>query len=73
MAGLAHGRKVGKILATTDRMTTERNGKSSSWAAAISQLPGYPRDTLPQPTVPQAAPARTVTPMKADDESEEAR
>jgi hypothetical protein len=54
-------------------MTTERTGRSSSWAAAISQLPGYPRDTLPQPTVPQAAPARTVTPMKADDESEEAR
>jgi hypothetical protein len=53
-------------------MTTERNGKSSSWAAAISQLPGYPREMLPPPTVPPA-PARTVTPMKAEDENEEAR
>lgn len=52
-------------------MTTEKS-RSSSWEAAISQLPGYPREAIPQPAVPQA-PARTVTPMKADDETEEGR
>jgi hypothetical protein len=53
-------------------MSNEKTGKPSSWSAALAQLPGYPREELPTPAVPAApAPARTVTPMKGDDEGEE--
>ena len=47
--------------------TTAR--RPSSWSAALSQLPGYPREAAapPVPTVPSET-ARTVTPMKSADD-----
>jgi hypothetical protein len=43
--------------------------RASSWSAALSQLPGYPREAAapPVPAVPSET-ARTVTPMKSADD-----
>jgi hypothetical protein len=43
--------------------------RPSSWSAALSQLPGYPREAAapPVPAVPSET-ARTVTPMKSADD-----
>ena len=43
------------------------NEKLSSWLAAISQLPGFPEAEKPK-LPPPAAPARTVSPVTAEDE-----
>ena len=41
--------------------------RSSSWSAALSQLPGFPREE--KPPLPEASEtARTVTPMKSPDD-----
>jgi len=41
--------------------------RPSSWSAALSQLPGFPREE--RPPVPAASEtARTVTPMKSADD-----
>jgi hypothetical protein len=43
--------------------------RRSSWSAALSQLPGYPREERPVPVVPEVSEtARTVTPMKSADD-----
>ena len=43
--------------------------RPSSWSAALSQLPGYPREELPPAPVPMPSEtARTVTPMKSADD-----
>ena len=42
--------------------------KPSSWSTALSQLPGYPREERLAPPGPTPA-VRTVTPMKAADDS----
>ena len=42
--------------------------RSSSWSAALSQLPGFPREEKPAPPEPHRT-ARTITPMKGADES----
>jgi hypothetical protein len=44
------------------------NARLSSWLAALSQLPGYPETQKPK-LPPLAAPARTVSPVTAEDES----
>jgi hypothetical protein len=41
--------------------------RSSSWAAALAQLPGFPREENPKPAEPNQA-ARTVSPMKSADD-----
>ena len=42
--------------------------RPSSWSAALSQLPGYPREEKPPvPPLPSET-ARTVTPMKSADD-----
>ena len=43
--------------------------RPSSWSAALSQLPGFPREERPPVPVPAASEtARTVTPMKSADD-----
>jgi hypothetical protein len=45
----------------------EEPPRRSSWSAALSQLPGYPREE--RPVVPAVSEtARTVTPMKSADD-----
>ena len=50
----------------------EQLPRRSSWSAALSQLPGYPREERPEvrPAVPRepSETARTVTPMKSADD-----
>jgi len=42
--------------------------RSSSWSAALSQLPGFPREEKP-PLLPEPSETpRTVTPMKSADD-----
>ena len=41
--------------------------RPSSWSAALSQLPGFPREEKPAPAQPSEA-VRTIAPMKASDE-----
>jgi hypothetical protein len=41
--------------------------KPSSWSAALSQLPGFPREAQPPPSQPSEA-VRTIAPMKGSDE-----
>jgi hypothetical protein len=41
--------------------------KPSSWTAALSQLPGFPREEKPAPAQSSEA-ARTIAPMKSSDE-----
>jgi hypothetical protein len=53
---------------TPDKMDEQASqAKPSSWSAALSQLPGYPREENPKPAPPNEA-ARTVSPMKSADE-----
>ena len=40
----------------------------SSWSAALSQLPGYPREERPPIMPGPSEMARTVTPMKGADD-----
>jgi hypothetical protein len=43
--------------------------RRSSWSAALSQLPGYPREERPVVAPPALSEtARTVTPMKSADD-----
>jgi hypothetical protein len=53
----------------TDKMQEDGSrARLSSWLAALSQLPGFPE--AEKPKLPQlAAPARTVSPVTAEDES----
>ena len=45
----------------------EERPRRSSWSAALSQLPGFPREE--KPPLPEASEtARTVTPMKSPDD-----
>jgi hypothetical protein len=41
--------------------------KPSSWSAALSQLPGFPREEKPAPAQPGDV-VRTIAPMKTSDE-----
>ena len=41
--------------------------RPSSWSAALSQLPGFPREEKPPVPLPSET-ARTVTPMKSADD-----
>lgn len=57
------------VEATPDRTDEQPPpARPSSWSAALSQLPGFPREEKPTPVEP-SQPARTVSPMKAGDES----
>jgi hypothetical protein len=53
-------------------VSNEELPRRSSWSAALSQLPGYPREERPavRPAVPRelSETARTVTPMKSADD-----
>jgi hypothetical protein len=42
--------------------------RRSSWSAALSQLPGYPREERPLVVPEVSETARTVTPMKSADD-----
>jgi hypothetical protein len=42
--------------------------RRSSWSAALSQLPGYPREERPVVAPELSETARTVTPMKSADD-----
>jgi hypothetical protein len=42
--------------------------RPSSWSAALSQLPGYPREERPAVAPVPSETARTVTPMKSADD-----
>jgi hypothetical protein len=42
--------------------------RPSSWSAALSQLPGYPREGQPPLPAAPSETARTVTPMKSADD-----
>ena len=42
--------------------------KPSSWSAALSQLPGFPREERPPVPRELSETARTVTPMKSADD-----
>jgi hypothetical protein len=47
----------------------EQLPRRSSWSAALSQLPGYPREERPPAVPPELSEtARTVTPMKSADD-----
>jgi hypothetical protein len=47
----------------------EQPPRRSSWSAALSQLPGYPREErLPAVPPELSETARTVTPMKSADD-----
>ena len=50
-------------------VNNEQLPRRSSWSAALSQLPGYPREGE-RPAVPRelSETARTVTPMKSADD-----
>lgn len=48
-------------------VNNEEFPRRSSWTAALSQLPGYPREEKPPVPLP-SEPARTVTPMKSADD-----
>jgi len=42
--------------------------RRSSWSAALSQLPGFPREEGPPAAPVPSETARTVTPMKSVDD-----
>jgi hypothetical protein len=42
--------------------------RRSSWSAALSQLPGFPREGQPPLPAAPSETARTVTPMKSADD-----
>jgi len=42
--------------------------RRSSWSAALSQLPGYPREERPAVSPELSETARTVAPMKSADD-----
>ncbi|HEU4440640.1 MAG TPA: hypothetical protein VFR83_01330 [Burkholderiales bacterium] len=46
----------------------EERPRRSSWSAALSQLPGYPREERPVVVPAASETARTVTPMKSADD-----
>ncbi len=50
-------------------LNNEERPRRSSWSAALSQLPGYPREERPAvPPRELSETARTVTPMKSADD-----
>jgi hypothetical protein len=51
-----------------DPPNNEQLRRRSSWSAALSQLPGYPREERPAVPRELSETARTVTPMKSADD-----
>jgi len=51
-----------------DPPNNEQLPRRSSWSAALSQLPGYPREERPAVPRELSETARTVTPMKSADD-----
>jgi hypothetical protein len=49
-------------------LNNEERARRSSWSAALSQLPGYPREERPAFAPQVSETARTVTPMKSADD-----
>jgi len=49
-------------------VNNEELPRRSSWSAALSQLPGYPREERPAVAPERSKTARTVTPMKSADD-----
>jgi hypothetical protein len=49
-------------------VNNEERPRRSSWSAALSQLPGYPREERPPVPPELSETARTVTPMKSADD-----